>query len=125
MLDVIVRYNPTGVIFGNLSTNRKNPALVQSEAKQFPVGNFSGKPTYDRSNELISLAYKKYGKRLIIIGCGGIFSAEDAYEKISRGATLLQLITGMIYQGPQPTGALKTRPGAFLKFELKVSRVRR
>jgi dihydroorotate dehydrogenase len=37
----------------------------------------------------------------VIVGCGGIFSAEDAYTKIKLGATLLQLITGMIYEGPQ------------------------
>ena len=40
------------------------------------------------------------------MGCGGIFSAEDAYEKIKRGATLVQLITGMIFQGPQLIGEI-------------------
>ncbi len=48
-----------------------------------------------------SLKKLKFGKKLIIIGCGGIFSAEDAYIKIKLGASLVQLITGMIYQGPQ------------------------
>jgi len=38
---------------------------------------------------------------LVIIGCGGVFTAEDAYKKIKAGASLIQLITGMIYQGPQ------------------------
>ena len=65
------------------------------------MGNFSGKPTERRSNELISLAYKKYGKRLVIIGCGGVFSPRDAYVKIKLGATLVQLITGLIFEGPQ------------------------
>jgi dihydroorotate dehydrogenase len=37
----------------------------------------------------------------VIIGCGGVFSATDAYEKIIRGASLVQLITGMIFEGPQ------------------------
>ncbi len=101
MLDVIVKYSIACVIYGNLAKNRKNPALVQSEVAKFPVGNFSGKPTFDRSNELISLTYRHYGKKLTIIGCGGVSSAEDAYEKITRGASLVQLITGMIYQGPQ------------------------
>ena len=49
---------------------------------------------------MISLAYKNYKNKLVIIGCGGIFSAEDAYRKIKLGATLLQLITGLIYEGP-------------------------
>lgn len=101
MLSVIVKHNITGVIFGNLQKDRKNKALIPEEVKKFKVGNFSGKPTFKRSNELISLTYKKYKDRLIIIGCGGVFSAEDAYEKIRRGATLVQLITGMIFEGPQ------------------------
>ncbi len=67
----------------------------------FKKGNFSGKPTYKRSNELISLCYKHYKDRFIIVGCGGIFSGKDAYEKITLGASLVQLITGLIYEGPQ------------------------
>jgi dihydroorotate dehydrogenase subfamily 2 len=101
MLAVISRHSPAGVIFGNLLKDRKSLKLVKSEVAKFPVGNFSGKPTFDRSNELISLVYKKYKNRFVIIGCGGIFTAEDAYEKIKRGASLVQMITGMIYQGPQ------------------------
>lgn len=101
MLEVIARHSPVGVIFGNLQKDRQNPTLNQNEVAHFPVGNFSGKPTYDRSNELISLAYKNYSDRFIIIGCGGVFSAQDAYEKITRGATLIQFITGLIFEGPQ------------------------
>lgn len=101
MLSVIAKHSPVGVIFGNLQKNRKDLSLHQDEVRKFPIGNFSGKPCFDRSNELISLTYKKYKKRFIIIGTGGVFSAHDAYEKIKRGASLVQLITGMIYQGPQ------------------------
>ena len=101
MLDVVVGFTISGVIFGNLQKNRKDEALNQEEVKKFPVGNFSGKPTEKRSNELIELAYKKYGKKLIIIGCGGIFNAKDAYKKIKLGATLVQLVTGLIFEGPQ------------------------
>ena len=102
MLKVIVEFKfIKGVIFGNLQKDRKDPSLDQEEVRKFPVGNFSGKPCEKRSNELIKLCYKKYGKRLIIIGCGGVFSAEDAYQKIKLGASLVQLITGMVFQGPQ------------------------
>ncbi|MBI5127482.1 dihydroorotate dehydrogenase (quinone) [Candidatus Roizmanbacteria bacterium] len=102
MLEIIVKHKSIkGVIFGNLLKNRKDPSLIPAEVKKFKVGNFSGKPTEKRSNELIKLAYKKYKSRLVIIGCGGIFSAEDAYKKIKLGASLVQLITGMIFQGPQ------------------------
>jgi dihydroorotate dehydrogenase subfamily 2 len=101
MLEVIVKHNIAGVIFGNLQKDKKNKNLDKDEVKRFKAGYFSGKPTYDRSNELISLTYKKYKSRLTIIGCGGIFNAQDALEKISRGASIVQLITGLIYEGPQ------------------------
>ncbi len=101
MLNVISKFRfVTGVIFGNLQKNRQDPALDKQEVKKFRVGNFSGKPTEKRSNQLIKLAYKNYGKRFVIIGCGGIFDVKDAYQKIKLGASLVQLITGMIYQGP-------------------------
>ena len=100
MLDVISRHKVSGVIFGNLQKDRDDPSLDPSEVSKFKRGNFSGKPTEKRSNELIALAYKNYKNKLIIIGCGGIFSAEDAYRKIKLGASLLQLITGLIYEGP-------------------------
>jgi dihydroorotate dehydrogenase subfamily 2 len=101
MLDVIVQFPVAGVIFGNLQKNRADPAIRPEEAARYPVGNFSGKPTQRRSDELIRLAYKAYGAKLTIIGCGGVFCAEDAYRKIRLGASLVQLITGLIYQGPQ------------------------
>ncbi|MEK7161907.1 MAG: quinone-dependent dihydroorotate dehydrogenase [Patescibacteria group bacterium] len=64
-------------------------------------GGFSGKAVVDLSNQMLARVYKYYGGRKIIIGCGGIFSATDAYKKIKLGASLVQLITGMIFQGPQ------------------------
>lgn len=100
MLAIITKHCPKGVVIGNLQKDRRHPKLDPAEVAKFSVGNFSGKPTFDRSNELISLAYKSYGKKLIIIGCGGVFTALDAYEKIRRGATLIQLITGLIFRGP-------------------------
>lgn len=101
VLKVISEHNITGVIFGNLQKDRKNSTIDSKEADKFKSGSFSGKPTYDRSNELIELAYKNFGNKLVIIGCGGVFSGHDAYEKIIRGASLVQLITGLIYEGPQ------------------------
>ena len=101
MLKVVGEAKIDGVIFGNLQKDRHNESLIQEEVKKFPVGNFSGKPTEKRSNELIKLAYRNFGKQLVIIGCGGVFSAEDAYKKIKLGASLVQLITGLIFEGPQ------------------------
>ncbi|MDA1316591.1 MAG: quinone-dependent dihydroorotate dehydrogenase [bacterium] len=102
MLKEIVKHTwIKGVIFGNLQKDRKYPSFIPEEIEKAGKGNFSGKPTFKRSNELIRLAYREYGKKLIIIGCGGIFSAEDAYRKIRLGASLIQMITGMIFEGPQ------------------------
>ncbi len=91
----------TGVIFGNLQKDRKDGSFHKDEIAQAGKGNFSGKPTFIRSNELIKLAYREFGERFVIIGCGGVFTPEDAYRKIRYGATLVQMITGMIYEGPQ------------------------
>lgn len=102
MLDIIAKFKwINGVIIGNLQKNRKDPSFINHEITSAGVGNFSGKPTFRRSNELIRLAYRDYGKRFTIIGCGGVFNAEDAYRKIRYGASLIQLITGMIFEGPQ------------------------
>jgi len=84
-----------------MQKDRNNEVLKHEEVARFPVGYFSGKPTEKRSNELIKLAYQNFGKQLVIIGCGGVFSAEDAYKKIKLGASLVQLITGVIHEGPQ------------------------
>lgn len=115
MLKVISKSKAKGVIIGNLQKNRNDKSLVQSEVEKFEVGNFSGKPTYKRSNELISLTYKKFKNRFVIIGCGGVFSAEDAYEKIKRGASLVQLITGLIFNGPQLIWQINSRLAELIK----------
>lgn len=96
----------SGFIFSNLVKDRTNPDFNKGEIEKAGRGNFSGKPTEKITNELISAVYQNYKDRFIIIGCGGIFTANDAYEKIKRGATLVQLITGMIYEGPSVTGEI-------------------
>lgn len=64
-------------------------------------GGLSGKLSNEKSTALISYIYKKTKGSFVIIGLGGVFNAEDAYKKIKAGASLIQLITGMIYKGPQ------------------------
>jgi dihydroorotate dehydrogenase len=101
LLESVSKSKAAGVIFGNLQKNRKHKDLHAEEVARYKKGYFSGKPTFDRSNELISLTYQNYKDRLVIIGCGGVFTPEDAFEKITRGASLVQLITGLIFNGPQ------------------------
>lgn len=96
----------TGLICANLAKDRSNPAFDYEEIRSAGQGNFSGKPTERKSNNLLETAYLLAGERFILIGVGGVFTAEDAYRKILAGASLVQLITGMIYEGPQAIGAI-------------------
>ena len=102
LLVICRKYSMNGVIISNLTKDRKSKVINQEEIKDvIPKGGISGKPTFEKSNELIRFAYKNFGKELVIMGCGGVFCAEDAYRKIRIGASLIQLITGLIFQGPQ------------------------
>jgi len=104
LIDVALKHNITGLTICNLNKNRhiklKDP--LSDDIK----GSLSGKPVYDLSNELITKSYAYCGDKLTIIGVGGIFCAKDAYEKIKRGATLVELITGMIFEGPMLIGQI-------------------
>lgn len=116
MLEVITASQVvSGVIIGNLQKNRQDASFDINEVLRFPKGNFSGKPTYIRSNELIKLTYRQYKDTLPIIGCGGVFSAQDAYTKITLGASLVQLITGLVYRGPQLVAQINLGLEALLK----------
>lgn len=86
----------TGFIISNLTKDRRALTMFHEGMK----GGISGKPLVKKSNDLITYVYKKTQGRYVLMGCGGIFTAEDAYEKIKAGASLVQLITGMIYEGP-------------------------
>ncbi len=59
-----------------------------------------GRPLRARSTEVVRHLYKQTQGRVPIIGVGGIFSADDAWEKITAGASLVQCYTGLVYEGP-------------------------
>jgi len=103
LLKVIAGHHVTGVTIGNLMKDRKKVKL-QDKLPDDVKGNLSGRPTKDITTDLVRRTYKTYGKTLVIIGVGGIMSAQDAYEKIRAGASLVALITGLIYEGPQLVG---------------------
>ncbi len=97
--DIVVEYGLDGVVIGNL--NKDYDSLrYRDEAPADYAGGLSGLPCRDPSTELIRRTRQHYGDDLTIIGCGGIMTAEDAMEKFRAGADLLQLITGMIFEGP-------------------------
>jgi dihydroorotate dehydrogenase len=92
----IVESGVSGIIATNTTLSRKG--LHHSNAGQ--AGGLSGKPLRDRSTEVIRAVYKQTGGQLPIIGSGGIFTAQDAYDKIRAGASLVEIYTALIYKGP-------------------------
>lgn len=108
LVEIMVKYKVDAIIISNLLKKRDGSSILKEELEMVKdlKGNFSGKPTYDLSNELIEKVYREFGGRIKIVGLGGIFSAQEAYEKIKRGASVVQLITGMIYEGPQLIGEI-------------------
>ncbi|BDQ04967.1 MAG: dihydroorotate dehydrogenase 2 [Candidatus Dojkabacteria bacterium] len=113
ILRITERYDIDGFICSNLTKNRNNEKILDKDIPE--KGGLSGKVQEDLSNKQIEYIYRKYGKKYIIIGCGGIFSAQDAYNKIKLGASLLQLITGMIFEGPQLISEINRELVYFLK----------
>ena len=98
IIDVVLEIKIDGVIATNTTLNRENLKSGNSIINQ--EGGLSGLPLKQRSNDVIQYISKYTNRKLPIIGVGGINSAEDAVEKIKSGATLVQVYTGFIYQGP-------------------------
>ena len=95
--DILANHSIDLLIISN--TTEKNREALKNINK-LEKGGLSGKPVEKRSNELIKLFYKNLKNKIKIIGVGGVSSGKDAYEKIIRGASLVQLYTGMVYRGP-------------------------
>ncbi len=113
IIEVARKYKISGFISTNLAKNRNNQNIKD---KHVPVnGGMSGKVVQELSDRQIAYIYKKTKGEFVIIGCGGIFSAEDAYRKIQLGANLIQLITGMIFEGPQLIGQINQGLAELLK----------
>jgi dihydroorotate dehydrogenase len=87
-----------GVIASNTTLSRANLKSKESLTKE--AGGLSGKPVKNRSTEVIRFLNKKSNNSFPIIGVGGIHTPEDAIEKLEAGASLVQLYTGFIYEGP-------------------------
>lgn len=100
ILDIVQYTSIAGVIATNTTISRANLATSTASLDAIGAGGLSGKPVKDRSTEVIRYLHQKSGGQLFIIGVGGIASAEDALEKIAAGASLVQIYTGLIYEGP-------------------------
>lgn len=97
-------YQLAGIIATNTTISRdglKTQVIDQTgKSPQEEAGGISGAPLRDRSTEVIRFIWQQTQGQIPIIGVGGIFSPEDAWEKITAGASLLQIYTGWIYEGP-------------------------
>ncbi|HEY9647522.1 MAG TPA: quinone-dependent dihydroorotate dehydrogenase [Chroococcidiopsis sp.] len=104
VIDLAQRYGLAGIIATNTTIRRDGLTTTHIAATGNPVteeaGGISGAPLRSRSTEVIHWIYQQTGGTLPIIGVGGVFSADDAWEKITAGASLVQTYTGWIYEGP-------------------------
>lgn len=92
--------NVAGIIATNTTIERGNLQTPAAEIEACGSGGLSGIPLRKRSTAMIATLYRLTGGTLPLIGVGGVFTPEDAWEKITAGASLVQLYTGFIYQGP-------------------------
>ena len=98
IIEIVTETKIAGIIATNTTISREgllsDPMIVQE------MGGVSGKPLKQRSTEVIKYLFNKSNKAFPIIGVGGIHSPEDAVEKLDAGASLIQIYTGFIYEGP-------------------------
>ncbi len=96
IIEIVAQTRIAGVIATNTTLSRDG---LTDENKD-EAGGMSGKPLREKSTQVIRFLYEQSGGAFPIIGVGGIHSAEDALEKLEAGASLVQLYTGFIYEGP-------------------------
>jgi dihydroorotate dehydrogenase len=100
ILELVAPRNIAGIVATNTTITRpqtNDPALQKVYAE---TGGLSGKPLRQRSTEIVRHLFKQTNGKVPIIGVGGIFTADDAWEKITAGASLVQCYTGLVYEGP-------------------------
>jgi dihydroorotate dehydrogenase len=104
VIDLAQKHHLAGIIATNTTISRSdlNTQIIGATGKPVTeeAGGISGTPVKARSTEIIRFIYRQTQGTLPIIGVGGIFTADDVWEKITAGATLVQIYTGWIYEGP-------------------------
>jgi len=100
IVDTINRLALDGIVATNTTISREGLKTDHKKLEKIDNGGLSGRPLRERSTEIIRFLKERLNRDIPIIGVGGIMNAEDAIEKIEAGATLIQVYTGFIYQGP-------------------------
>uniref|UniRef100_A0A1I8AIK6 Dihydroorotate dehydrogenase (quinone), mitochondrial n=1 Tax=Steinernema glaseri TaxID=37863 RepID=A0A1I8AIK6_9BILA len=106
------KYGIDGLIVSNTTISR--PESLQSQNKD-QIGGLSGEPVKEISTECVRQMYKLTNGAIPIVGCGGVSSGADAYEKIRAGSSLVQLYSAMVYQGFPVVGRVKRELAELLK----------
>lgn len=104
IINLVKTYKLAGIIATNTTISREGlkTQIIEKTGNtpQQEAGGISGVPLRQRSNEVIRFIYQQTQGQIPIIGVGGIFTAEDAWQKITAGSSLIQVYTGWIYGGP-------------------------
>ena len=101
IIELIAETKIDGIVVSNTSINREGLKTSPEILTEIGNGGLSGKPIRERSTKIIKYLSEKSNRAFPIIGVGGIHSAKDAIEKLNAGASLIQLYTGFIYEGPE------------------------
>jgi len=105
IVDACLKHKVDGLVLTNLTKPLMSDEYLKEELI-FDKGALSGLPVQRISTEVVRHVYHRTRGKITIIGVGGVFSADDAYEKITSGANLIELITSMIFEGPQVVGEI-------------------
>ena len=89
-----------GLIATNTTVSREKLSISNQEIEKMGAGGLSGQPVFDASNAMLAALSIELGGKIPIMGVGGIFNGQDASEKLMRGANLIQVYTGFVYEGP-------------------------
>ncbi len=100
ILELVGPRNIAGIVATNTTITRPQSNDPSVQKVYAEAGGLSGKPVRTRSTEVVRHLYRQTKGRVPIIGVGGIFTAEDAWDKIAAGASLVQIYTGLVYEGP-------------------------
>jgi dihydroorotate dehydrogenase len=100
IIEIVTETKIDGIVATNTTVSRDGLSYTDEQIKKVGAGGMSGQPLRDRSTEVIRYIHTKSNGSIPIIGVGGIMSKEDALEKLDAGASLIQLYTGFIYEGP-------------------------
>lgn len=98
--ELALELNLDGIIATNTTISRDGLSTPSFHVEQIGHGGLSGAPLKSRALQILERLYRKVGNRLPLVAVGGIENAEDAWERICHGASLVQVYTGFVYHGP-------------------------